>query len=93
MLDAILLEGNGDLADAVWEARIVHGRPAAALLDVAHEAGAAGIVVGSHGYGSISSLLGSVSQELVRTADVPVTVISPPCAERLTDAHARSMRA
>ena len=47
------------------------------------EKGADGIVVGSHGYGPAAALVGSVSHELLRTSDVPVTVISPEAAERL----------
>jgi nucleotide-binding universal stress UspA family protein len=83
VLDAILLEGNDELADANWEARLAHGKPAKALLDVAHEVDADAIVVGSHGYGPVSAILGSVSHELLRNADLPVTVIPPPCAARM----------
>ena len=83
VLDAILLEGNDELADANWEARLAPGHPAEAILAVAHEVGAEAIVVGSHGYGPVSALLGSVSHELVRISDVPVTVIPPACAARV----------
>ena len=84
VLDAILLEGNDELGDANWEARLAPGHPAQAILDVAHDVDADQIVVGSHGYGPVSALLGSVSQELVRLSDVPVTVIPPACADRAT---------
>jgi len=80
VLDAILLEGNDELADADWEARLEPGAPADAILRVAREVGADGIVVGSHGYGPLSALLGSVSQALVRKADRPVTIIPPGAA-------------
>jgi nucleotide-binding universal stress UspA family protein len=86
VLDAILLEGNDELADATWEARLVAGHPAQALLGVAHEVGADAIVVGSHGYGPVSALLGSVSHELLRISDVPVTVIPPASAKRVAAA-------
>lgn len=85
VLDAILLEGNGELADANWEARLAQGHPARALIGVAHEVDADGIVVGSHGYGPVSALLGSVSHELLRISDVPVTVIPPACAARMDE--------
>src|SRR5918993_3366417 len=37
VLDAILLEGNDELASAQWEARLAPGHPAQAILDLAHE--------------------------------------------------------
>ena len=77
VLDAILLEGNDELAGADWEARLEPGRPAQAICAVAREVDADTIVVGSHGYGPVTALLGSVSHELIRVADRPVTVIPP----------------
>ena len=82
VLDAILLEGNDELADADWEARLVDGPAADALVRVADEVGAGAVVTGSHGYGAIGAVLGSVSQALVKIADRPVTIIGPRCAER-----------
>ena len=82
VLDAILLEGNDELADANWEARLVEGPAAEAIMRVADEVGADMIVTGSHGYGAIGSVLGSVSQALVKVSDRPVTIIGPRCAER-----------
>jgi nucleotide-binding universal stress UspA family protein len=82
ILDSILLEGNDELANADWETRLVAGRPAEAILAVADELDAAAVVVGSHGYGSVSALVGSVSQELLRVAARPVMVIPPQCIER-----------
>lgn len=75
VLDAILLEGNDELAGADWEARLEAGEPAEAICRVAREVDADTIVVGSHGYGAMSALLGSVSHDLLRIADRPVTVI------------------
>ena len=77
ILDAILLEGSDELADLNWEARLEPGAPADAILSVARETGAELIVVGSHGYGPVHALLGSVSHELLRTADIPVLVVPP----------------
>jgi nucleotide-binding universal stress UspA family protein len=79
-LDAILLEGNDELSDARWEARLEPGAPAEAILHVAREVDADTIVVGSHGYGAVSALLGSVSHDLLQKADRPVTVIPPNAA-------------
>ena len=77
VLDAILLEGNDELASAQWEGRLEPGNPAEAILAVAKEVDADSIVVGSHGYGPLSALLGSVSHDLLRIADRPVTIIPP----------------
>jgi nucleotide-binding universal stress UspA family protein len=82
VLDAILLEGNDELAEANWEARLVEGPAAEALIRAAEEVGADVVVTGSHGYGSIGAVLGSVSQALVKVSDRPVTIIGPRCAER-----------
>lgn len=75
VLDEILLEDNQELGGARWEGRLEPGDPADAILRVAQEVGAEALVVGSHGYGPLASLLGSVSHELVRRADRPVTII------------------
>jgi nucleotide-binding universal stress UspA family protein len=78
VLDAIVREEAGVLAGVSWEARLASGRPADAILEVAREVRADAIVVGSHGYRpDTTAVLGSVSGELLRRADVPVTVIPP----------------
>jgi nucleotide-binding universal stress UspA family protein len=82
VLDAILLEGNDELADGNWETRLVDGPAAEAIMRVADEVGAELVVTGSHGHGAVGAVLGSVSQALVKIADRPVTVIGPRCAER-----------
>jgi nucleotide-binding universal stress UspA family protein len=56
-------------------------RSAEAIVRIAGEVDADAIVVGSRGYGSLSAMLGSVSHELLRISDRPVTVIGPRCAE------------
>ena len=84
VLDKILVEGDDELGEGDVEARLQPGRPADALLAVAAEVDADGIVVGSHGYGPMSALLGSVSHDLLRSADRPVTVLPPACAERMS---------
>ncbi|MEZ5120325.1 MAG: universal stress protein [Solirubrobacterales bacterium] len=83
VLDGILLEGNDELADVDWEARLEPGRPAEAIMRVADELDADAIVVGTHGHGRLEALLGSVSHELVRHSTRPVTVLPPPCVDRL----------
>lgn len=75
ILDDILLEGNDELAGATWETRFVAGSPAEAIVRTAAEEDADVIVVGSHGYGRVAALLGSVSHDVLRLADRPVTVV------------------
>jgi nucleotide-binding universal stress UspA family protein len=59
-----------------WTSEVVEGGgPADALVETAVRHGAAAIVVGSHGYGPVSSILGSVSQRLLRISPVPVVVV------------------
>jgi nucleotide-binding universal stress UspA family protein len=76
MLDAAPEEVPA-LSDADWEARLVSGAPAQAIIEAAREARADAIVVGSRGFVSGTDRLGSVSAELLRHADRPVTVIPP----------------
>ena len=68
------------------EAASLAGPPVAALLRAAHDHGAAAIAVGSRGIGATSGESGSVSAELLRTADVPVLVVPPAAVNRLQDA-------
>ena len=57
------------------ESAVLHGRPAAALIDDARRMAAELIVVGSRGHGTIESmLLGSVSAEVIDHAMTPVLV-------------------
>ena len=62
------------------ESRLVPGRPADALIDVARQVGADTIVVGTVGENPISgALLGSVVLRLVQRSPIPVLVV--PTAE------------
>ena len=69
--------GGAGAGRRLWEARLASGAPARAIAEVAREVGADAIVVGSRGFVSVAERLGSVSAELVRDADRPVTVIPP----------------
>jgi nucleotide-binding universal stress UspA family protein len=59
------------------EAASVAGEPAEALLTAARAHHADAIAVGSRGIGATGAAHGSVSTELLRTADRPVLVIPP----------------
>lgn len=62
--------------DVTVEETVIKESPAQALLDAAK--GAALVVVGTHGRGEfLSAVLGSVSQTLLRKAEVPVVVVGP----------------
>jgi nucleotide-binding universal stress UspA family protein len=71
---ARLHAGDGELT---IEEGLVHGTPAAALLQQADKADL--VVVGSRGRGGFAGLLlGSVSQQVVHHAPCPVVVVPPP---------------
>jgi nucleotide-binding universal stress UspA family protein len=56
--------------------RIAQGDPAETIARTARELGVDLVVVGSRGFGDVRSLLqGSVSHELARHAEIPVTVV------------------
>ena len=58
------------------ETKVVEGRPVEVLLDVAKEAGATLIVVGSHGEGAMSAaFMGSTPLKLLHHSELPVLVV------------------
>lgn len=59
-----------------YRAEILVGDPAATIASYAQEVGAEQIVMGTHGRGGLGSLLlGSVAQEVIRLAGVPVVLV------------------
>ena len=70
-LAADLAEGGVEVAPLV-----VMGPTAERILDAADHLGATHIVIGSHGHGGLHHLLvGSVAEEVVRHATIPVVLI------------------
>ncbi len=68
--------GPFEAARVKYRCVVMHGEASDVISDAAREAGADLIVVGARGLGAIRGLvLGSVSQRLVDTSPVPVTVI------------------
>ncbi|SDK42776.1 universal stress protein [Natronorubrum texcoconense] len=62
--------------DRTVETALEVGRPARVIVGYADDRGFDGIVLGSHGRaGSARYLLGSVAEQVVRRAGVPVTVV------------------
>jgi len=77
VIDGLALEDD-PLLGTEWEAELVDGPPAEAILGVAHERSADQIVVGSHGRGPLArATLGSVSHAVLHRSDVPVVVVGP----------------
>jgi len=77
VIDGLALEDD-PLLETEWEAELVDGSPAEAILGVAYDRSADQIVVGSHGRGRLArAALGSVSQEVLHRSDVPVVVVGP----------------
>ena len=75
VIDGLAL-GDDPLMDTEWEAELLEGNAAEAILGVAQARGADEIVVGSRGRGRLArAALGSVSHELLNRSDVPVVVI------------------
>jgi nucleotide-binding universal stress UspA family protein len=75
VIDGLAL-GDDALLETNWEAELVEGPAAEAILNVAHARHADQVVVGSRGRGRLASAtLGSVSHEVVSRSDVPVVVI------------------
>ena len=75
-------EPGGPLDRVAWEPEIIGDDPASAIAAVAAARHADEIVVGSRrGSGLIRALQGSVGNDLLRLADVPVTMIPAPLAD------------
>ena len=75
ILDELSLDSGNVLLDSDFEVELVPGGAADAVVEAAKECDADEIVLGSRGQGRIGSLLGSVSEEVLRSADRPVVVI------------------
>ena len=81
-LQALCGQTGGPLDRVAWEPEIIAGDPAQAIAAVAAARHAHEIVVGSRRFGLTRALLGSVARDLIRIADVPVTVIPRGAAQR-----------
>jgi nucleotide-binding universal stress UspA family protein len=98
LLDAERDHAEAALQDAIARARaggvkvvtrLATGDPAECICAYADEIDARMIAMGSHGYGTVASLLlGSVSGEVLRKASCPVLVVREPAARTEQDSHA-----
>ena len=73
-LDALTMTDDPLLATD-FETELLDSPPGEAITKVAETRGADAIVIGSRGLGRVRSALGSVSQEVLHRATVPVVVI------------------
>ncbi len=65
-----------DITPKEMEFRVVEGRPAEAILGVAHKVDAQMVVIGSAGYGRLgAAFLGSTANDLVRQSERPVLIV------------------
>jgi len=77
------------LADAgiEHETEIASGDPAHTLLELIESNGCQAVIMGAHGEGANTAVLGSVAQSLLRHSSVPVMIVRPqpemPAAEEL----------
>ena len=69
------------------ELELSDSAPIEAILAAVQAHDADGVVVGSRGFEFVSGDLGSVSHELLRKSDRPVTVIPPACVAARTAAR------
>ena len=75
-VDALALTDD-PILDTHFRTELLHCPPAEAIARVAAERGADEIVIGARGLGPFRSALGSVSQQVLHEARVPVVVIPP----------------
>lgn len=73
-LDGLTMSDD-PLLETKFETELLDSPPAEAITKVAETRGADEIVIGSRGLGRVRSALGSVSQEVLHRATIPVVVI------------------
>jgi nucleotide-binding universal stress UspA family protein len=70
------------LGGVTAELQVAEGPPGRTLVELAREAGADEIVVGSRGFGGGRAMLGSVAHALLHETDRPVVILTRRAAER-----------
>jgi nucleotide-binding universal stress UspA family protein len=77
-----------EAAGASYETEVGLGEPAPTLADMAERNGCDMIIIGALGQGGVRrALIGSVSREVVRLSNVPVTIVKHPDPEDVADAQ------
>jgi len=85
VLDDLMMTDGEALADLDFDVELIGGEPAKAILSIAEINEADEIVMGSRGAGRLGSLLGSVAQDVIHRADIPVVVIPTEAATIVRD--------
>jgi len=75
LIDELLLEDDGSLADVDVEAEISDNDPVSALTGAARRHGAHAIVIGSEQHSRLRKALGTVTTELLERSPVPVIAV------------------
>ena len=77
-----------EAAGASYETEVGLGEPAPTLADMAERNGCDMIIIGALGQGGVRrALIGSVSREVVRLSNVPVTIVKHPDPADVADAQ------
>ncbi|RIX71008.1 universal stress protein [Acidovorax cavernicola] len=77
-----------EAAGASYETEVGLGQPAATLVDMAERNGCDMIIIGALGQSGVASaLIGSVSREVARLSQLPVTIVKHPDPADLADAQ------
>jgi nucleotide-binding universal stress UspA family protein len=75
--------------DVGLDTRLVYGKPARQILDIAREHDCDLIVMGSHGHGRLhGALIGCTSATVLRESTIPVLLLRAPTADRQENAAA-----
>ena len=78
-----------EAAGASYETEVGLGEPAPTLADMAERNGCDMIIIGAWGQGGVRrALIGSVSREVARLSNVPVTIVKHPDPADVADAQA-----
>ena len=77
-----------EAAGASYETEVGLGEPAPTLVDMAERNGCDMIIIGALGQGGVRrTLIGSVSREIARLSNVPVTIVKHPDPADVADAQ------
>jgi len=78
VIDELLLEGEDSLFDVDIVTEVADDDPVTALTEAARRHGARAIVVGCEQHSRLHKALGTVTSELLKSSQVPVTVVPFP---------------
>lgn len=80
VVDELLMEVGGPLLDLDVQVEVLDEDPVTAILEVARSHGAEAIVIGSEHRSRLRAAIGTVTEELLKAAEVPVIAVPEPAA-------------